>query len=307
MTTLLKAAVIELPRFIGFINSVAYARAASLCTTLTYEKFSSNSVMNFLLQATTAEPGFPEVTQDPRQIEVHRKRVAATLLDDALEAAAAGGQRFTAMLTQLESSKQRDLANVQRVFDQAREIGDHIENRLTFAIRTLATVKAASSIMIAVTPVGAAAFGGSAALVASSGTIALVYSVGKAVAKNAAEGSDAGVIAFEVGKEIGKEGIQKGAEKVEHAAAKSITTHAGLMDDALRKIDVLSRRLARQLPTGKSAQLERRLGRATQSLQMSTKAMQNAGKLRFAAKGVPVVFAALDVWEAIGDWRTETR
>ena len=307
MTILLKAAVIELPRFVGFINSVAYAPAASLCTTLAYEQFSTNRVMNFLVQATTGEPGFPEIQQDTRQIEELRKRFVGRLMDDALEAAAGGGPRFSAMMAHLEDSKQRDLMRVQQVFGQAREISANIEGRLTLAVKTLATVKAASSIMIAVTPVGAAAVGASAALVASAGTVSFVYSVSKAVAKNVAEGNDAGVIAFEVGKEGGKEGIQRGADAVQHAAGRTMTMHERLIDDASRKIDVLTRRLERQLAMAKRAQLDRRLGRATETAATSSRSLQAAGRLRFAARGVPVVFAGLDVWEAIGDFRQETQ
>jgi hypothetical protein len=305
MTQAVKAAVIALPRFVGFINSVAYAKAAAFGTTLGYGKYTENPVMDFLLRATTAEPGFAEVQQDQALIERHRQRIAGKLLDQALEAGANSPQAFNTTLQRFEADKQRDLASVRLVFQQAQQINSQIEHSLTMTIRTLATVKAVSSIAIAVTPVGLAAGGASAALVASAGTVAFVYSVSKAVAKNVAEGSDAGVIAFETTKEVGKEGIQRGAETVSHTAEHSIGQHTNLIRDAEAKIETLSKRLARDLATKKRGQLERRMGRATQALQTSTKSLQAAKTVRVAAKGVPVIFAAMDVWEAIGDFQKE--
>jgi hypothetical protein len=61
-------------------------------------------------------------------------------------------------------------------------------------------------------------------------------------------------------------------------------------------------KLARKVSSKKIAKLNRQIGRAEEAL---SEAKNMASKARLtgiaASKGIPVVFAAMDIWEAIDD------
>jgi hypothetical protein len=296
-----KVAIFNLKRLIGCLNSVAYARAATIGTSMQYQNFSENGVMNALISACTGEPGIADINQNTIAIEHQRKQFARNYLQTALNKAHDDPSDFLAYLNHLEKVKEQNLALLQQTFQQAAAVNAGIDHSLTIAIDVLAATKAASTIAIAVTPVGLTFAGAEASLIATASGVAFVYSVTKGFAKNLAEGKDAKVIAFDTGKEVAKEGFGRGADKVKEKAAEKLAEHADLIKEAEDKIGELTTKLARKVSSKKIAKLNRQIGRAEQTLSEATNLAGKARLAGYAAKGVPVVFAAMDVWEAIDD------
>jgi hypothetical protein len=301
-----KVAVFNLRRLIGCLNSVAYARAATIGTSMQYQNFSESGVMNALISACTGQPGIADINQNTVAIEHQRKQFAKSYLQTALNKAHDDPSDFLAYLNHLEKVKEQNLAMLRQTFQQAAAVNSGIDHSLTIAIDVLAATKAASTIAIAVTPVGLTFAGAEASLIATASGVAFVYSIGKGIAKNLGEAKDVKVIAFDAGKdfakEAGKEGISRVADKVKEHAAEKLAEHTDLITEAEQKIDELTVKLARKVSSKKIAKLNRQIGRAEEAL---SEAKTMASKARLtgiaASRGVPVVFAAMDIWEAIDD------
>ena len=293
-------AAYDLHRLVGFANSVAYAKAAAIGTSVKLESFSDNGIMNTLIMACTGEGGFANVEQDVKLIENQRERFARQFLSEILDQSAKGPRQLTARLAFLEKEKGRALQDVQTHFERARNINTAIDNRLRFSINTLASVKAASCLFLAAAPLGAAAVGG-AGLAATAGGISFIFSVSKTLAKNLAEGNDASVVAFETGKELGKEGVSRGTTK----AAALMTVQEQLFEEALRKVRSLSKSLEGAVKAKYIRSLKERI--ALQQGRMAGAALPAAAAplARGTARAVPVVFAAMDTWDAITDFGNE--
>jgi hypothetical protein len=90
----------------------------------------------------------------------------------------------------------------------------------------------------------------------------------------------------------------------EHAAEK-LGEHADLIAEAEKKIDELTATLARKVSSRKIAKLNRQIGRAEEGLADAQKLAGKTKLMGTMSKGVPVVFAAMDIWEAIEDYRKE--
>ena len=293
-------AAYDLKRMVGFANSVAYAKAAAIGTSVKLEKFSDNTIMNALIMACTGEGGFAMPEQDVRQIESYRDRFARKFIADILDCSAKSPGDVAGHFKSLEQEKARALAEVQRYFDAARTINSTIDDRLRLSINTLSSVKAASCLFLAWAPLGAAAVGG-VALAATAGGISLVFSLTKSAAKNLAEGNSVGVIAWDEGKDLAKEGASRGTAQ----AAAHMTVQEQLFQEALGKVRNLSATLEKATRSKYRKSLERQIGK--QQAKMAGTGMRAAAApaARIAAKGLPVVFAAMDTWDAITDFGNE--
>lgn len=298
----IKAAEFDVGQVVDFVSSVAYAKAANLHTTQQTQSYSKNSLMNFILMGTTGQPGFPEVHQDRAAIENSRKSIATSLLRELIEKSSEGGKEYFSYLARLEDQKANALAGLQRTFTEAARTSSEIDNRLRNAINVLATVKVVSSVAIAVTPVGLAATGASATLIASAGMVSFAYSVTKGAAKNLAEGNDAGVIAFDAGKDGVKEAVSGKADKIATAAGGLIAEKKDLIAQAEGHIARLTKQLAGNLKQRKVTKLTRQLAGQRQTVETATRTVGQATVKKTAAKAVPVVFAAWDVWDACGEF-----
>ncbi|MBR0852485.1 hypothetical protein JQ543_32475 [Bradyrhizobium diazoefficiens] len=299
--------VVDLPRLTGFINSVAYAQAASLYTTIKFEQFSSNVVMNALAQATTGEPGIANIDEDTTALETYRSRRCRELLTAAITKASDSPAGFEAYLQHLDADRRRSLANLQTTFRTANEINQQNDQALSRAIDVLAKIKLGSTVAVAVIPAGLVVAGAATATITAAGVVSLSYGILKDAGKEMAGAGDAKVIAFDLSKNLAKEAAGRVKDKVGDHAAERLTQQSELIVAANRQIDALSMQLARKISSSKIAKLNRQIGRAQDVAQQATRSAAVNRGLMLAAKGLTVVFAAYDVWEGIEEYKQDTR
>ncbi len=112
-------------------------------------------------------------------------------------------------------------------------------------------------------------------------------------------------MAFDVAGEFAKAARDGGIEIGKDAASRSVADNSNLLVDAQRQIEVLSRRLARDLSPSKSAQMMRRLDRSETSAAAASQALKGASAAKSVLTRIPIVFAALDIYSAAKDLREE--
>jgi hypothetical protein len=299
-----KVVTVDLRRMTGFINSVAYAQAAAIFTSIKIDTFSPNAIMNAIAQATTGQPGIADVEEDSKAIEAYQKRKSRELLTAALAKAAESPAAFQAYMRYLDADRQRNLVNLQNTYRSASQIDERNDISLSKTIDVLAAIKLVSTVTLAVVPAGLLLRGAAAAT--EAGIISFGYGILKDIAKDIAGAADAKVIAFDVTKDLVKEGVSQATDKAGERAATRLTQQTELIATANQQIDALSMQLARKVSNSKIAKLDRQIGRAQQVLQQATKsAALNRGAM-FAAKPLIVVFAAQDVWEGIEEYKKDT-
>jgi hypothetical protein len=296
-----KIAAFNLNRVVGLINSTAFARAAWHHTNLTYERFDSNTVMEMLVQAVTAEPGFASVDQDVRAIELERRKIYAVLVKRAIGALESGPGVFIRYLGELEKSRALALKSVEHTFTDAREINRQISGDLGKAIGVCAGIQLASTLVLVITPVGLTFAGAEAA--GAAGMIGFGYSVTKSIAKDLAEAKGAQVIAFDIGKEGAKQVANTRNDKLAEKAIKQIEQHSDLIDEFEEKIEALSASLARKVSSKKIAKLNRQISKAEEAAAGATRARNLAIGKKVASRTLSVAFAAYDVLEAWDDFQ----
>jgi hypothetical protein len=301
-----KVITVDLRRLTGFVNSVAYAHAALLFTTIKIDAFSPNAIMNAIAQASTGEPGIAEIEENTRALEVYQKRSARELLTAALGKAADSPADFQAYMQHLEADRRRNLVNLQNTFRSANEINQHNDVSLGRTVEVLAAIKLGSTVTLAVVPAGLVLAGAAAATITAAGVVSLSYGILKDVGKETAGAGDAKVIAFDVTKSLVKEGASRAKDKAGERAVERLTEQTELIAAANRQIDALSMQLARKVSSSKIAKLDRQIGRVQQGLQQATRSAAVNRGVMAAAKGLTVVFAAYDVWEGIEEYKKDT-
>ena len=302
-----KVVTVDLRRLTGFVNSAAYAQAASLFTAIKIDAFSPNAIMNTLAQATTGEPGIAEIEENTKALQNYQKRRARELLTAALAKAADSPAAFQAYLQHLEAERQRNLSNLQNTFRSANDINQHNDVSLGRTINVLAAIKLGSTVTLAVVPAGLVLAGAAAATITAAGVVSLSYGILKDVGKEMAGAGDAKVIAFDVTKSLVKEGVSQAKDKAGERAVERLTEQTELIAAATRQIDSLSMQLARKVSGSKIAKLNRQIDRAQQGLQQASKSAAVNRGVMVAGKGLTVVFAAIDVWEGIEEYNKDTR
>ena len=194
----LKPVVVDLARLAGSANAAAYARAAALHTSMGFEKFDANAVVNFLAQALTSEPGLPVVKQDYKAIDADRRTFAAKYLREAVSAGSGGVTALTAYLNQMDHERRVNLVRVNAVFNGAANISGEIEARLTFAMHTLTVVKFGATVALAVIPLAPIFVAGVELSATASLVISLGYGLGQTAIKDHHNAAAPNVVAFDV-------------------------------------------------------------------------------------------------------------
>ena len=184
----------DLRRVVGLLNGAAYARAVLRHSMLGFERFSENSVMNAVIMAMTGQPGLAEVHQDIGAINSERRKIFTILVDAACEALKSGPAAFVNFLESLQAERDKNLHEVQKIFQTARNIDQNIAGRMQSAIRGCAMVQFGSTIILAATPLGLTFAGASTAV--GAGVVGFGYSITKSLVKDMAEAKHARVIAF---------------------------------------------------------------------------------------------------------------
>ncbi len=301
----LKPVVVDLARLAGSANAAAYARAAALHTSMGFEKFDANAVVNFLAQALTSEPGLPVVKQDYKAIDADRRTFAAKYLREAVSAGSGGVTALTAYLNQMDHERRVNLVRVNAVFNGAANISGEIEARLTFAMHTLTVVKFGATVALAVIPLAPIFVAGVELSATASLVISLGYGLGQTAIKDHHNAAAPNVVAFDVAGEVARAARDRAIEVGVRAATRSVAANSSLLVDAQRQIETLSKRLARDLSPSKGAQLARRLDRSEAAALEASRSLGTASVAETVLGKIPIVFAALDVYSAYTDARAE--
>lgn len=277
------------------LNAAAQAQAAAMLTTLDYERFDKNTLVNALAIAVTSEPGLPSIRQDHVAVDLQRRRIVERLVKQSVYKSAEGPQALLGWLKLVDQTRAANLARINAVFREASEISNKIEARLRFTMNTAATVQFGCTVAVAAIPL----FIG-AELALSAAGVGLVYGIAKDAIKDTAlpDPELANAVAIDTGKNVVNTGRDLAIDRAAEFAGRRAAEEENLLMTAEREIEVLTRRLARDLTQKKSAQLSRRLVRAESAGQEAARAATGYGVARTVGKVVPVVFAGLDIVEA---------
>ena len=305
-----KIAAFSLRRTAGLLNSAAYAQAARKHSSLGYERFSTNSIMNAITAAITGEfglaevltgqSGYAEVKQNVRTIEAEQRKLYGELLNSAVQAIHRGPAPFVSYLKAVSENRDQDLRAVRELFRRAAKIDSRIAGNLGSAVRACAAVQFGSTIVLAVTPVGLTFAGASTAF--GVGMIGFGYSVTKTLVKDIDEAKHAGLIAFDLDKDVGKKIGDLKADKAVEKAVERIETQTEVIEQAQQKLNSLSQIIERKVSTRKLAKLGRQVARTEQTAANAERAIRMAKYGKFAGRALQVVFAAHDVYEGWEDF-----
>jgi len=318
---------IDIDELIRHLNGAAYACAALANTRMIYAKFREPSgqrgargaidgalswIINPILEGVTASPGIAGIEQDDVRIERDRASFAQKWLSEALDTAGEGGfEKLNAYMKKRAAQKARDVEAIRQVFRQANAANTEIDHALSVAILRTSQVKLVCTVVIAVSPLaaGAGLFGAASAtaeVLAQAGVISFVYTLGKNAGKTVAQGNNPlPGLAKDAGKKVAKDAAKSSAKAIGAAATMSASNSIVLRRQAERKIASLTRRLADTISSSKQQQMVRRIAGANQQAAQASRAAATAKVVGISTKSVPVIFAAMSVWDAISEYKTD--
>ncbi|MDE3176055.1 MAG: hypothetical protein KGM15_08140 [Pseudomonadota bacterium] len=300
-------AIVNLSLLCRTLDSAAYFRATADHTFMGREDFDEVVLINLLAQAITGEPGFATVDQNYAAIEQEKRVYAKILLTGALNAAAVGPGPFTDYLQRVDNERRINVMRINDVFNRISGIQKKIEQRLTFAMHTALVLRTAATIGLVVTPLAPLVIPALELSLAEGVTLILVsaaYKAGtQALEPKSTPNAPPNAIAFDINgtvKQIARDGTLEASGRLADASSGDASV---LLIDAQKQIDVLSRRLGQKLADAKRAQLLRRLDRSEEAVSSAGRSLQIAKWGARAASTFNVVFAAVDVYDAIDDAR----
>jgi hypothetical protein len=319
-------AVLELDTVIRFIRSCAMTHALAESATLEWKSYDDSTFLNIAygLLPWKEKPGHVEVQiAAGKKLDDRFQSLAVEWVNKWLDRASQHPSTMCEYLNRMQSIRETNREKIDFVFREASAINREVEQQLNTTIRTFATIKLASTIAIALMSGGAAiaiaggatgltvggatlAFGGSGTAI---GAVSSGYGLTCTIIKewNSVPSAKALAISKDVGKAVGGEAIDKTADHMLKKAAASQTLQQKLLDKASRQIDHYSRMVAeagRQRVRNKAAQ---KLAERKIQQQSAQQGLRQAGNLAKAGQvlkyGAPIVFAAMDIWDGVSDYR----
>jgi hypothetical protein len=315
-----------------FFRSCALAIATQQTTHIEWQTYRDSTVLNAVYAAMfwKEPPGFAEVkmgtraTIDRRTDEMHMQFLL-TWIRKLAEQGPPAAHRYVS-----EMSRLRDFARdaVQEIFRDASDINNEVIGATQQAITNLSKIKLAAQVGVAliggvagiafVAAAGGAAAGSSLTILGveagASGTgfavVGAAHSITHSVIKNWEAGPSAQVagVTWEAGKAGASElGGHIAGHSLEHALKGSAKAQQ-IIRSAEGEAAKYSARLAQEgLKKKAMAKAANIVAARTAQVAAQKTAMQNFGRqatnaIRFG-KGIPVVFAAWDIWDAVGDYR----
>jgi hypothetical protein len=215
-----------------------------------------------------------------------------------------------------DMAKLRDSARetVTSLIADANQINQAIAGEISRAIVVLARVKLVSTVGVALLG-GAGSItlaGGAAKLVA--GGVSLAYSTSCKLADNWEQGSSAKAVAVapDVGKAVAGELMGELADRARNQGLANMSRAEQILRSAEGLIRQYSERLAQEgLRKAQVAKAHSIIGRQTakqvEQLAVHELAARTAVLAKGAQIGIPLVFAAWDVWDGIDDYRKATQ
>lgn len=319
-------ALLELDTVIRFIRSCAITHALAESATLEWKTYDDSTFLNVVygLLPWKEKPGHVEVQiAAGKKLDDRLQALSIEWVDKWLQRASQHPSTMCEYLNRMQSIRETDREKIDFVFREASAINREVEQQLNSTIRTFAAIKLGSTIAIALLSGGAAiaiaggatgltiggatlAFGGSGTAI---GAVSGGYSVTCTIIKewNSVPSAKALAISKDVSKAVGGEVIDKTADHILKKAAASQTLQQKLLDKATRQIDHYARMVAeagRQRVRNKAAQKLAQRQIQQKTAQQGLRQATNLGKAGTAMKfGAPIVFAALDIWDGVSDFR----
>jgi hypothetical protein len=288
-----------------FYRSVALSVAMQRHTRTQWVEYRDSSVLNAIygLMCWKVAPGSVEVVQSTAKIdattgELHEQYLNAWLRKLMQQGPMVANHHATQM------GRLRDDARgfVQEAIRDATELNREIVGETSAAIKKLALIRLGGTVGVAVIgATGAIVLTGAGAALVSG--VGLAYSVTGSIIKTWEQGGTASAVAIDVGKAGADAGLGKFAEAKRIKALADQTKAQHVIRSAQGQIRKQSERLlqeglrkrqaskATSILRGSKAQLARQQG-------VLARAGQMAKAASVAAKAVPLVFAAMDVWGA---------
>ncbi len=295
-----------------FFRSVALAIAFQQHTQQEWVVQQDSSVINALysMMFWKEPPGVVEIRQSSRA------RIEATtdqyherfLLAWVRKLNQMGPVAANAYVNEMLLLRDHARAAVQEIFRDASQINQMVAGELKDAITDLARIKLAGTVGVAVLgATGAIVLAPAGALIC--GGVSLGYSSSCALIKSWDQGGIAKAVGVstEGGKAVGSELLGRAAGAAEIKALAQQSRAQQIIRSCEGEIRKFSERLAQEgLRKAQIAKARNIVGRATTQVAAQQQVAGQAGralKLAGAAKvGVPLVFAAWDIWEGITDY-----
>jgi hypothetical protein len=290
----------------------SYAMAVQLNTSVQWKPYKDSKLLNlaYVLMPWKGGPGWVEVEQNQRRIQEKSKEYFDRGLDVLMKKFCEGPASVMRYLSDAEKIRDHALQGVAEAFRSASDINREVLGETSQGIKRLAVIKATSSIALAGMSGGLALAGGSVGLVATAGSVNLGFSLTKAVVKNWGELATVGALAIELSKDAASDLMQKGGEKMIGTGVAHVWTAAPKWAEAQKRIMTLSGDLARKTSTQKKAKIGRKLIASQQKLAgaeaQAAKGIQMVRIGKNVVRYVPVVFAGLDILDAIVEYQEDT-
>ncbi|MEM7188763.1 MAG: hypothetical protein AAF439_04055 [Pseudomonadota bacterium] len=209
-------------------------------------------------------------------------------------------------LKKLGTLRQQAQDRINWTFQQAREINDEVLNKTNDAIRDLAKVKLAATVGVAVGgAVGAIVLTGGAALVVTG--VSVGYSVTCSTIKNWEDGKVSDAVAVDLSKAAINEGVTRTGEYMYKTGAHNFHNASVGLKRAQKEMAQWSKKVATTAKnTRQAGRASSRLIRSGQRVAQETAKRNTARTVGAVGKGlkfgVPVLFAALDIWGAVDEY-----
>jgi uncharacterized Zn-binding protein involved in type VI secretion len=319
-------AVLELDTVIRFIRSCAMTHALAESAKLEWKTYDDSTFLNIAygLLPWKEKPGSVEVQiATGRKLNERFESLSLSWMDTWLLRGSQSPAMMVDHLNRLEKIRTSDRETLDFIFREAQAINNEVTQQLNTTIRTFAAIKLGSTIAIALMSGGAAiaiaggasavtlggatlAFGGSGTAI---GAVSAGYGLTCTVIKEwgAVPSAKALAISKDVSKTAAGEAIDKTADHMLKKAAASQTLQQKLLDKATRQINHYSKMVAesgRQRVRNRAAQ---KLAQKQIQQQTAQKGLRQAGNMATAGKalkyGAPIIFAAVDIWDGISDFR----
>ncbi len=312
-----QVACLGLPELLRFLNTVALACATWRYTRGEWKNYEDSAVLNavYAVFFWKGKPGTVEVVQNENMIRDYQERLLAEYLDQFLTRSETDPNGAIAYLEDLSRRKAFALQAVQEIFADARRINREVIGETTTAIRDLARIKLASTLVLTGMSVGiglaaAGGLGAAAKLAIHADRVVLGYEVMGEVVQGLNSSKPVNAVAIDIATNVLGHLLEKSLPHIQRAAKGIGASQGSIASVAKRRIEWMSERLGGELSGRKVGQYTRRIERATGEM---NRAATTAARARFvertagiADKVVPVISAGKDVLDAVAEYEKDT-
>jgi hypothetical protein len=304
---------LDLRRSALLVWSCARARALQQQTQLEWQPYRDSKVLNAIYSVLFWKegPGTVEIRQDQAKVNRLTMQFFDQTFDSFLDKSTHGPVALTHYVQGLVNIRAFALRSVQEMFREAASINSEIAGETRKTIETLAQIKLASALVLTGTGCYLALSGASIVLVAQAGLVKLGSDVtGEVIKSHDHIDENVKGVAYQLGKFGAEKGSDKLAEHAGHLGEHGLKEYGGKLVSAEQRIERYSAALASKIKAGKRAKAAGRLNNAVADQAIAQGGLKTASKTlkaaKFAGKGIPLVFAAWDVIDAMKEYLEDT-